>query len=101
MATTITREAGDKKIKAAVGAGETSSAIYVTGQCVVAAVPGSGGTMLVEASWSIAADVASSTATWFPWDAGTVSAKTNQLLQFATAVRFTATTAAGIGEVAS
>ena len=99
MTTTITFPDA-KHVKASVGAGETSSPIYVSPQCVVVAKPGSGGTMLVEATWSSTADVDGGTANWFAWDAGAVSAIANQLLLNARAVRFTATTQIGTAEVA-
>lgn len=86
--------------KVALTAGSTSSAILTPPSCVITCTPGGGGTMLAEATWSSQAEVAAGTATWFDWDEGTVSAKANQLLLHATAVRFTATTAAGVGEVA-
>lgn len=85
--------------KVTLAAGETSPAIMVPPECAVSAVPGGGGTMLAQATFSTAADIAAGTATWHDWDAGTVSAKANQLLRNAQAVRFTATAAAGVGEV--
>lgn len=87
--------------KVALEAGDTSSPIYTPDSCVITCTPGGGGTMLAEATWSLPAEVAASTARWFSWDGGTVSSPTNQLLQHATAVRFTATTVAGIAEVSS
>lgn len=87
--------------KVELTAGSTSTPILTPGACVVTCVPGSGGTMLAEATWSSQDEVLAGTANWFEWDSGTVSSATNQLLQHATAVRFTATTAAGIGEVAA
>ena len=100
MAGTIIWSADNNNAKITVPAGATSDPVYASGGRVVTAIPGAGGTMLVEATWSSKADVNARTATWFSWDAGTVSAKANQILQHATAVRFTATTAAGVGEVA-
>lgn len=100
MAGTVFWSADNNNAKITVPAGATSDPVYASGERVVTAVPGNGGTMLVEATWSLAADVAAGSANWFPWDAGTVSVKTNQMLQHATAVRFTAATAAGVGEVA-
>lgn len=100
MAETITATNPPKVVKVALGAGETSSPIYVTPECVVVCVPGGGGTMLAQATWSLPADVAAGSATWHDWTPGTVAAKANQLLMRATAVRFTTTAAAGVGEVA-
>ena len=97
MATTTTSSDG-RRIKVNVSA-EVSPPVYVARSIVVAAVPGSGGSMLVEASFSLVADVAAGTANWFPWDAGTVSVASVQALNGATAIRFTATTVAGVGEV--
>jgi hypothetical protein len=87
--------------KIALTAGSTSSPVYTPDSCVISCTPGGGGTMLAEATWSLPAEVEAGTARWFSWDAGTVSAAANQLLQHATAVRFTATTTDGVGEVAS
>lgn len=101
---TITRvepklEESRLSVKVSLASGETSVPIRVPMECVVSATPGSGGTMLVQATFSSEADIGAGTATWHDWDAGTVSAKTNQMLVYAQAVRFTATTAAGVGEV--
>lgn len=87
--------------KVELTAGSVSSHVFTPPSCVITCIPGSGGTMLADATWSPQADVVAGTATWFEWDAGTVSAAANQALQHATAVRFTATTAAGVAEVAS
>ena len=101
MTTTVTTSADGRHITVAAGAGDALVPVYLgSSQAVVSAVPGTGGTMLVEATWSDPSAVAGGTANWYLWDAGTVSAKTNQLLYNATAVRFTATTVAGVGEVA-
>lgn len=88
-------------VKVTLGAGDTSTAVRVPDSCVVVCIPGSGGTMKAEATWSSLSDVNGGTATWHDWDAGTVSAKATQLLLHATAVRFTATTQAGVGEVSA
>ena len=95
---TITTSLDGRRVKVSVNA-EVSAPIYVSRSAVIAAVPGSGGTMLIEASFSQVADVAAGTANWFPWDAGSVSVATVQALNGATAIRFTAAAAAGIGEV--
>jgi hypothetical protein len=99
MPTTIVQTADARRIKATVPAGEVSPPLYVRPECVVTGIPGASGTVLVEATWSSQADVAAGTATWFPWDAGVASTKDVQLLEFATAVRFTAATAAAVCEV--
>lgn len=83
-----------------VPAGTTSAPVMLNGRdVVVVAAPGSGGTMSAEATWSPASNVEAGDANWAAWDAGSVSAITTQFLTQATAVRFTATTAAGVGEV--
>jgi len=90
-------------IKTTVPAGTTSAPIYVdslNNGAVVACTPGSGGTMSVQASFSPRTDIAAGIANWFTWDLGTVSAPANMFLQRAMAVRFIATTAVGVGEVA-
>ena len=87
--------------KVALTAGSTSSPVYTPDSCVIACTPGGGGSMYAEATWSLPAEVAAGTARWFTWSSGVVSAAANELLQHATAVRFTATVAAGVGEVAS
>jgi hypothetical protein len=98
MATTITHNS--PVTKAAVGAGETSEPIYTPAECVIACTPGDGGSMLAQATWSLRADVEAGNANWHDWDEGTVTDKATQLLLRATAVRFTATTEDGVGEVA-
>jgi hypothetical protein len=102
MAVVITTEPGNpNRIKVALAAGDTSSWIPCGGgDAVITATPGSGGTMLAQATWSPWDECVAGTARPFDWDAGTVSAKNQQLLIKATAVRFTATTQAGVGEVA-
>lgn len=87
--------------KVALTAGTVSSYIFTPPRCVIACTPGAGGTMLAEATWSPQADVVAGTANWHDWDVGTVSSADNQILEHATAVRFTATTQAGVGEVAA
>lgn len=88
--------------KVVLAAGDVSAPVYTPSSCGVWTNPGVGGTMLVEATGSLPADVRAGTATWHPWDQGTagvVSSRAAQLLLHATAVRFTATTVAGVGEV--
>lgn len=99
MAETITQASPSTKVE--LTAGSTSSPIYTPGSCVIICIPGVGGTMLAEATWSPRADVEAGSATWFDWDSGAVTEASNQLLRHATAVRFTATTADGVGEVKS
>lgn len=66
----------------------------------VTAVPGAGGTLLVEHSTSSRSEVGAGTATWIAWSHGAVaSAISDTLLSPVTALRFTATTAAGVYEV--
>lgn len=91
------------RIKVSVNAGDISPPIYVpigVERAMVVAVPGSGGSMLVEASWSSVAEVEAGTANWHNWDFNTVTAKAVQLVYKPTALRFTATTQNGVGEVA-
>lgn len=98
MSETITQASPVTKIE--LTAGTTSSPVYLGGpECVVACTPGIGGSMLAQATWSLRSDVEAGTANWSDWDAGTVTAAANQLLLRATAVRFTATTVAGVAEV--
>lgn len=99
MTTTVTTSADGRKISAAVPAGETSNPIFVGQDVVVACFPGSGGTMSAQATWSSVDAVNAGTANWLTWDAGSVSAGAAQALSMATAVKFTATTKAGVGEV--
>lgn len=87
--------------KVALTAGSTSSPVYTPDSCVIACTPGAGGSMYAEATWSLPAEVEAGNARWFTWNAGVVSAAANELLQHATAVRFTATSDVGVGEVAS
>ena len=83
----------------AVTAGTTSAAVLTTAQCYVTCQPGGGGTMTAPASWSSRDAIAANTAVWQDWNSGTVSATTTEELLGANAVRFVATTAAGVGEV--
>lgn len=97
---TITISADGRKIKAVVSAGETTGAIYVSPDCVVAGYPGAGGTVLTQATWSSEADVAAGVANWQNWNSGATAVAASQLLLKATAIRVTATTAAATVEVA-
>ena len=84
-------------ISVAVG---TSSPIAISVPCTVTAIPGGGGTLLIETTASGAAAVSAGTATWFPWTLGTVSAASrNSILHPCTHLRATAATAAGVVEV--
>ena len=96
---TITTSADGRKIKAVVAAGETTGAIYVNPSCTIVGTPGSGGTLLAQATWSSEVDVAAGIANWQNWDAGASATAVSQKLPDATAVRFTATVATGVGEV--
>lgn len=98
--TSEARGSGGLRESVTVTAGTSTIISSSGGPCVVTASPGSGGSMLVEASWSSLASVQAGTATWFPWDHGTIKAKDSQWLDKATAIRFTATTQDGVGEVA-
>lgn len=103
MTTTVTWSPDKQRVNVAAGAGDTPVHVFLglpQTTWVVSASPGGGGTMSVEATWSDPNDVNTGAGVWHTWDAGTVSAKANQLLYSPTAVRFTATTAAGTGEVA-
>lgn len=99
MAETIVASNPPKTIKVSLTAGSVSSPQFVTPECAIACVPGAGGSMKAEASWSSVADVLAGTANWHDWNSGTVTAKTVEMLYRATAVRFVATTQDGIGEV--
>ena len=68
----------------------------------VVAIPGAGGTALVETSNTPQAREAGATGiTWVPWAAGAVSATTAQSLTApCVALRFTATTAGAVFETA-
>lgn len=98
MASTIVTEGPVTHVS--VPAGETSPSIYMgPGDAAVVLIPGNTGSMLAEASWSMVRELQAGAGEWQPWDAGTVTAKTTQLLWNATAVRFTATTAPGVAEI--
>lgn len=99
MATTYTKDGSGQRVKASIPAGETSDAILLGSKASATAVPGTGGSMYAEATWSLPDDVNAGTATWHTWDAGTVFEKTTQIVETATAVRFTAIGATGVGEV--
>jgi hypothetical protein len=111
VTTTVTTEASvapypHEHVRCAVPAGETSPWQYTSFDAIVVCSPGAGGTMKAQATWSLPSVVAadnlngSSNAVAFDWDSGTVSAKAVETLRRATAVRFVATTQAGVGEVA-
>jgi hypothetical protein len=73
-----------------------SGPVYPT----VKAIPGSGGTMLVQYTTSTPEDVAAATATWTNWPAGSVSAATSDsLLGAIMFIQASATTANGTLEV--
>ncbi len=98
MASTIATEGLTTRVS--VPAGETSPSIYLApGEVVVALTPGPGGTMIADASWSMVRELQAGAGEWATWDAGSVSAKTTQSLLNATAIRISATTAAGVAEL--
>jgi hypothetical protein len=67
----------------------------------IAAHPGASGSLLVECSLHPNADVSGSGAVWFPWLEGDVVAATlGALASPVAAIRLTATTAAGVVELA-
>lgn len=111
MATTTLSElheqADRRRIKASVPSGETSPWILVRSEGMVRVKPGGGGTMSVELTSSlpsvVLADNANSTSNSVAevWPSGTVSAVTSLSYKYATAIRFTATTSAGVGEIAT
>jgi hypothetical protein len=96
-----------RRARITVNAGETTPWYPVNpiGESVVVS-PGSGGTMRVERTQSppdyYLADNANSTSTCIaiPWPSGDVSVITEEDLNHTTAVRFIATTTAGIAEIA-
>lgn len=98
---TITTDPGNSStLRVEVAAGATSAPIACSRETVVVALPGAGGTLRAEATWSLQSAVTAGTANWGAWDAGNVTSRTSQLLYNATAVRFVAATEAGVGEVA-
>lgn len=88
--------------KQTITAGTTGNPVPIREPgATVTAIPGVGGTMLVQFSTSPEKDVDAGTATWQNWPSGTVAATTSDvLLGRVTAVRATATTANGVFEVA-
>ncbi len=112
MAVVVTHNEGLARIsdnvrRVTVGAGDTTQWFVVGGECVVSCVPGGGGSMSAQCTFSplsmVLADNSNNTSlvaahTWTP---GTVTANANQWLPKATAVRFVATTQPGVGEIAS
>ena len=96
------------RVRVTVTAGSTSQWFFVSASGgKVVCKPGSGGTMSAQLTSSPSGTVqsdndnATSNASAETWPAGTVSAVTSETFERATAVRFTATTADGIGEIAS
>lgn len=92
-----------------VAAGTTSEPITFQGHSgyevwspqvpTVTAIPGSGGSLLVQYSTSPPSQVAEGSANWFNWPNGSVTANTsNSLPGKVTAIRAIATTAAGVLE---
>ncbi|OQB10819.1 MAG: hypothetical protein BWY21_00126 [Parcubacteria group bacterium ADurb.Bin216] len=101
-------QADRRRIKASVPSGETSPWILVRSEGMVRVKPGGGGgTMSVELTSSlpsvVLADNANSTSNSVAevWPSGTVSTVTSLSYKYATAIRFTATTSAGVGEIAT
>lgn len=69
-------------------------------ECTVTAIPGATGSMVVEYSTTPRAAGNPAAATWSNWPAGSVTARTSDTLESpVTALRATATTAAGTLEV--
>lgn len=103
MATTTsaTNQLGGTTTKQSLSAAETGGIIAPYRLPVtVTAVPGSGGSMLVQYTTSAWADVCAETATWLSWPAGTVYATTTDtIVGPITAIRATATTQPGVLEV--
>lgn len=89
----------DTRIGVAIG---TSSPLYLNNMdATVTCRPGASGTMKAQLTWSVVEDVQAGAAVWTDWDLGTtaVGVAASRYVTGATAVRFVATTAAGIGEV--
>lgn len=98
---------GGQRIRVLVQAGDVTPWYPVAPRGWVTVQPGAGGTMSVEETGSplpiVLADNANgaSNAIAETWDAGTASAVASEGFDFCTAIRFRATTAAGIGEIAT
>lgn len=107
MATVTTDPYSGRTTRVEIGAGETSPWLFVGPECTVVGQPGDGGTVMAEATYSlpdvVAADNKNGTshAIPIPWPAGSVTSVTAADVSHATAIRFTATGAAGVGEIAS
>ena len=96
---TIYKEGPITRIDLAVG--ETSPAQYLApGETIVVCTPGSGGSMLAQARWSMPRERQAGAGEWLDWDQGTVTAKASQSLFDATALKFTASTQPGVAEFA-
>lgn len=98
MATVVTE---GETTRVSLASGETSQAIYIpsAADVVATAIPGGGGSMSVSASWSMVRELQAGAGEWQEWDHGTVTTRALQSLYKATAVRFTATGASGVGEI--
>lgn len=89
-----------RRMSVAVAAGETTPWYIVAHSASVVVSPGAGGSMRVERTQSPPSYVLAGTAVAVAWPYGDVTSATDADVQFTTAVRFVATTAAGIGEIA-
>lgn len=108
MATTVTEDLSGfgRHVNVAIPAGETiedSKVVYFNrqrGPMSVTAIPGGGGTMLVQFTTSSQAQILAGAAVWQDWPSGAVSATTCDVLMApVTAIRATATTQPGTLEV--
>jgi hypothetical protein len=100
MAVTITADSSRPDIiRVTLDAGDTTDPILTSRETVVTGIPGAGGTIRAQATWSRVSRVLDGQAEWFDWDFGAATARQAQMLFNATAVRFIAATAAAVGEV--
>ncbi len=92
-----------RTIRVVLAAGETSIPIFIApeDEVVIAVTPGVGGSMSVQAAWSMSDAVQANQGLWHSWDQGEVTAPTTQSLFKSTAVLITATTQPGIAEIRS
>lgn len=94
-------------VKFQTAAVPTTAPVYLDTQSfpfplTIVAKPGGGGTLKVEYSLTPNAAGLTTSATWFTWPSGDVAVNTNDYLKSpVSALRFTATTAAGAYEVAA
>jgi hypothetical protein len=101
MANTITKEqfGGKDHVEFGLDVGTTPAFPLTGSQATVVVHPDGGGTIKVQATWSLPSKVGLGTARWIDWDAGAVAVATSAIIYGATALRFVTATAAGAAEV--